>query len=136
MHVPQDKGERVLAAVVRPGLADGAGWRVRPERLVVSAPVVIAGESETTRRPEDNEGGRPGQPRRPPPRLRAEPAPRRFAEDLGGVERRQIRPEVVVRALKRGPRGVGDERAEHEQQHQRVPPPTPPPAPPPAALPA
>src|SRR5260370_12448801 len=105
MHVPQDKGERVLAAVVRPGLADGAGWRVRPERLVVSAPVVIAGESETTRRPEDNEGGRPGQPRRPPPRLRAQPAPRRFAQNLRAAEPRPLPPGGGVRGLYSRPRG-------------------------------
>src|SRR5260370_25790365 len=66
MHVLQDQGERVFAAVVRPGLADGAGWRVRPERLVVSAPVGIAGEAGTTPRPEGNTSRRIRRPRRPP----------------------------------------------------------------------
>ena len=51
--------------------------RVRPERLVVGAAVVVAGEAEPARRPEDEERGRKRHRGRPPARLRPEPGVRR-----------------------------------------------------------
>ena len=37
-------------------LADGAGGRIGPERLVVGAAIVIAGEAEAAGRPQDQHG--------------------------------------------------------------------------------
>ena len=43
---------------MRAGLADRAGRRVSPKRLVVPAPVVVAGHAEEPGRPEDEDGRR------------------------------------------------------------------------------
>src|SRR6266513_6537097 len=42
-----------LAAITLAGLADGAVRRIRPEALVVGAPVVVAGKSKPRRKRED-----------------------------------------------------------------------------------
>src|SRR2546428_12606042 len=57
VHVLQYERHRALAAVGLSRLAHRAGGRVGPERFVVRAPVVIAGQPEATRRPEDENGG-------------------------------------------------------------------------------
>ena len=49
MDVLQDERKRVLAPVARARLADGARRRIGPERLVVRAAVVVAGEPEERR---------------------------------------------------------------------------------------
>src|SRR5438552_17452195 len=60
VHVLQDERQRGLAAVALARLADRAGVRVGPERFVVRAAVVVAGEAESTRRTE-YEYGRGGE---------------------------------------------------------------------------
>ena len=120
VQVLHDERERVLAPVARPRLAHPARRRVVPERLVVGPAVVVAGEPEADRRPQNQERGRERYRARPPARSRPEQAVRRVAEDLGRVERREIRPEVVVLALERRPRGVHDERRERGEDAERL----------------
>jgi hypothetical protein len=55
MHVLEDERKRILAAVRVSRLSHGTVGRIGPERLVVRAPVVVAGEPEAGRRPEDEE---------------------------------------------------------------------------------
>ena len=97
--------------------------RVSPERFVVRAAIVVAGQTETHRGPEDQQRRREWQPRGPPARLRSEQTVRRIPEQLGRVERREIRAEIVVRALERGPGRVNDERRETAEHHERLHPP-------------
>src|SRR5438552_3745009 len=103
VRVLEDQRKRALAEVAGARLADGAVGRVGPEGFVIGAAVVVAGKPEAARRPENKERGRPRQPRRPPVRFGAEPAAGRLAEQLRRVERRQVRPEVVVIPLEGGP---------------------------------
>ena len=79
VDVLQDERKRVLAAVARARLADGAGRRIGPERLVVGAAVVVAGQPEERRDRQDQQRRRERQPGRPRRGLRSEPAVRRRA---------------------------------------------------------
>ena len=110
-------------AVALPRLADRAGRRVGPERLVVGAPVVVAGQPEEPREGQDQERGREDQPARPPGRLGTEPRVGRAAEQLGGVERREVRAPGVVLALEGGPGRVDDEGGQNEEHDDRLHPP-------------
>src|ERR1043165_10029520 len=73
MDVLEDQGKRILAPVMFPRLAHGTGRGIGPEGFVVGSAVVIAGKAKTTRRPQDEQGGRKQQPRRPPRGLRPKP---------------------------------------------------------------
>ena len=123
VDVLENQRERVLAEVFLPRLADAAGRRVRPERLVVGAAVVVAGETEAARRPENQERCRKRQRGRPPARLRPEPAMGTLTEEQRGVERREVGPELVVLALECCPGRVDDESAEHGEGQKRLRPP-------------
>ena len=123
VDVLEHEGEAALAPVAAPGLADGARGRIRPERLVVRAPVVVAGEAESDGRPEDQEGGREGEPAGPARRPRTEERVRGVAEDLGGIEGREIGTRDVELSLEGGPRAVDDEGREAEEDGQRLRPP-------------
>ena len=57
MDVLHDERERTFAQISLARLAHGTGWRVGPERLIVSASIIIAGEPESARRPENQERG-------------------------------------------------------------------------------
>ena len=50
VDVLDDERERVLAEIALARLADGARRRIRPERLVVGAAIVVTGEPEAARR--------------------------------------------------------------------------------------
>ena len=123
MDVLQDERKRVLAPVARARLAHRARRRIRPERLVVGAAVVVAGQPEKRRDRQDEQRRRKRQPRRPRRRLRSEPAVRRRAEELRRVERREVRSERVVVALERRPRRVDEERRQSQEHEQRLDPP-------------
>ena len=47
MDVLDDQRQGVLSEIAFPRFADRARWRVRPEGLVLRAPVVVAGQSKT-----------------------------------------------------------------------------------------
>ena len=94
-----------------------------PERLVVRPPVVVAGDPESGRGPEDEERGRERQPRRPPGRLRPEQAVRRVAEQLGRVQRREVAAVSVVLALDPGPGQVDEGRRQTGEDGGRLHPP-------------
>ena len=124
MHVLEQQRERALAPVARAArLTDRAGGRVRPEAFVIRAAIVITGEAEECGERQDDERWREWQERGPPFRLRAEPGMRRIAPQHRCIEWREIRPVLVVRVLKRSPRGIHQEAAEHAEHQQRIPPP-------------
>ena len=68
MDVLQDQRERLLTAIALARLADRAGRRVRPERLVVGAAVVVAGEAEAAGRPQNQQRRGKRERARPPAR--------------------------------------------------------------------
>ena len=123
MHILQAQRQGALAAVFRARLAHRARGRVGPERFVIRSTIVIAGQPEPSWRPKDENGRREDQPRGPPGRFRPEPAVRRGPEQLGRIERREIRPIGVVGALQRRPGRVDDEGAEPDKDQQRLQPP-------------
>ncbi len=123
VDVLEDQRERALAEIRLARLADGARRRIGPERLVVRPAVVIAGEAEAAGRPQDQQRGRKRQGARPPAGLRSEPRVRPLAEEQRRVERRQVRPGLVVSALKGGPRRIHDERGQTEEREHRLDPP-------------
>ena len=43
MNVLHDERERPFAPIGMPRLAYGTGWGVRPERLIISPSIIIAG---------------------------------------------------------------------------------------------
>src|SRR5215216_4035308 len=55
MHVLHDEREAALAEVALARLADRTGRWIGPERAIVGAAVVVAGEAEQAGRPEDQE---------------------------------------------------------------------------------
>src|SRR3990172_5236128 len=127
VDVLQDERERVLAAVGLSGLSHGAVRGIRPERFVVRAAVVIAGESKSARRPEDQERGRERQKGRPEGGLRSEPAMGGIAENLRRVKRRKVVAMGVVLALECRPGGVHDEGGKTDERQEGLnPPPVPP----------
>ena len=123
MDVLEDQRERLLTPVLTSRLAHGAGGRVAPERLVVRAAVVVAGEAEETGKRQDQQRRRERHPRRNPGRLRAEPRVRRIAPDFRRVERRQVGPVGVMRVLKCRPGRVPDKRRQTDEDRQRGRPP-------------
>ena len=58
MDVLHDEREGTLAQIGLARLAHRAGRRVGPERFVISASIIITGEPEPARRPENQERGR------------------------------------------------------------------------------
>ncbi len=105
MNVLQDEREGAFSEIGLTRLADGAGRRVGPEGFVVSAAIVVAGETESAGRPEDQHGGRDR--RRAARRVGAEPGLGR-AEEFGRIERREVgaeadsgRPAMPPRSSKR-----------------------------------
>ena len=113
-----------LAAVFVARLADGAGGRVGPERLVVGAAVVVAGHPEREREDQDQHRRRVADERdRPGPPPRAEDRVRRIAEQLRRIQRREVVAVVVVLALQQRPRHVDDEGREHDEGGERHRPP-------------
>ena len=94
VDVLEDQRERALAAVALARLADGAGRRIGPERLVVGAAVVIAGEAEAAGRPA--ESAAPARTAAAPattPGLGPNQACGDVAEEHRRVERREVRAE-------------------------------------------
>src|SRR5205085_10394903 len=91
MDVLHDQRERALAEIRLARLANGAVRRIGPERLVVRAAIVIARHPEQPGKRQDQQRRREYEPRRPPPRLRAQERVRRAAEQLWRVEGREVR---------------------------------------------
>ena len=55
MDVLKDQREVALAQIVLARLAHGAIGRIGPERFVISAAIVVAGEAEAARRPQNQQ---------------------------------------------------------------------------------
>src|SRR5579883_449085 len=120
VHVLKNQREAALSPVGLSRLPHGAGGRIGPEGLVVGAAVVVAGQAESARSPQDQHGRGERQEHRPPRGRR------------GGQQRRVKRREVIravvsaagiVIALERGPRRVHDKRREAQEHQQRLAPP-------------
>jgi hypothetical protein len=122
VDVLQDERQETLAEIAAAGLAHGAIHRVHPERLIISAAIVVTGETEAGRDPHDQKRRRERKIGRPPVRHRAEPAGmNRTAEN-----RRRIKGREIIRAataepvgalahvgsLQRGPSRINDESGE------------------------
>src|SRR5262249_29888144 len=123
VDVLQDEREGPLAEIRLARLADRAVRRISPERLVVRAAVVIAGDPEAAGRPENQERRRERQRAGPPSRLWPEPGVRALTEEERRIERREVRAKFEVLALKRSPRRVHDECREPEKHRERLNPP-------------
>src|SRR2546423_1136536 len=76
VHVLHDQRKGALTEISFARLANGAGGRIRPERLVIGASIIIAGQPEPARRPKNQKCRRKNQPPRPPTGFRSEPAVR------------------------------------------------------------
>jgi hypothetical protein len=57
MNILHDERERAFAPVGMPRFAYGTGRGIRPERFVISPPVIIAGKSEPAGCPQNQERG-------------------------------------------------------------------------------
>src|SRR5262249_51017802 len=123
MNILQDQRQRAFAPISLARLTHGAGRGIGPERLVVGAAIVVAGEPKQPRRPEDEQRRRERHPARPPRRFRPKQTVRRGAEEFRRVKRRDVGTERVVLALQSRPRGIDDERAQAEENEQRRRPP-------------
>src|SRR6185312_7404986 len=106
MHVLNHERETALTDVTRARLAHRAGRRVGPERFVVGAAIVVAGEAKDAGEGKDQQRWREYHPARPPPWHRTEPAMRGVSEQLGRIERRKVWPKSVITPLERSPGGV------------------------------
>src|ERR1700724_2553170 len=76
VHVLHDQRERTLSEIGFPRLADSACGRVGPERFVIRASIIVAGEPKSTGRPENEERRREQYPARPPVRFWTKPTVR------------------------------------------------------------
>src|SRR3954453_8777939 len=114
MDVLHDQWEGPLAPIAFSRLANRAGRRVGPERLVVGTAIVVASESEASRRPEYKQRRGEREPGGKPRGLTAKPGVRGIAENLRRIERRKIGAEAIVFALKCRPGGVNNEGGKSE----------------------
>src|SRR5437773_2697783 len=103
MDILQNERERFFTEVGFARLTHGTGGRIGPKGLVVRAPIIVAGQPEPARPPEDEEGGRKWQSTRPPSRFGAKQAVRGVSQQFRGIKRRDVRPPKIVRSLKGGP---------------------------------
>lgn len=124
VNILQDQRKGTLARVLFFRLRNGAGNRVEKKRLVISPPVIITGEPEQARRPQDQQGRGEGQPARPPTRFRPEQAMRRSTEYLRRIQGRQVRTVVIILPLKRRPGGVDHKGREADKSHNGTYPPS------------
>src|SRR5262245_31707804 len=95
-------------------LANGAGRRVQEERAVVGLAIVVAGDAESERTRQDQQGGR-------------ECPPAVAWIDERRIERREVGPPLVVSTLERPEGGIDSEEAEHENDRDELEPPGVPP---------
>src|SRR5580704_17111648 len=115
MDVLKDQRKGFFAPVRLARLAEGAGRRVGPERLVIGAAIVITGEAESSGGPQDQHRGGKREERRPPARL--------FRHEQGRIEGREIWAVGVVGTLHRGPGGIYDEGRESQENQKWFDPP-------------
>src|SRR5674476_290209 len=136
VDVLNDERERAFAEKSFARFANGAVDRVGPERLVIGATIIIAGETKSGRNPQNQKRRREWRPGRPPRRQdRAKNRVRRGAPEFRRVKRREIVCAIaaepvaaiagldVLDSLKRRPRRINDERGETKEHHERLEPP-------------
>src|SRR3954469_21779425 len=123
VHVLEDEREESLPQVAMARFSNRAGQRIGPERFVIGAAIVIAGEAESARRPQNQQRCRKRERARPPPRFRPEPRVMAVAKQQRRIKRRQVRAIFEMVALKGSPCRVDDERGECEKNEERLKPP-------------
>src|SRR4029077_4664824 len=99
VKILHDERERALPQIGFARLAYGARRWIGPEGLVVSAAIVVAGDAEQPRRPENQVCRRIGPPCRPPDWFWAKPGVWRVAEKFRRIERREVRSPEIIPAL-------------------------------------
>ena len=122
MDVLQNQRKRSLPQILLTRLADGARRRVGPERLVVRAAIVVAGDAEPARRPQNQQRRRKrkrgGHHAGFGPNQRADCRRRAAANRTAtGTGRTRNGP------LESRPRGVDDECGKTQKNQQRLEPP-------------
>src|ERR1043166_996987 len=123
MDVLHDQRKRFFAQIFFARFADGARGRVGPERFVISAAIIITGETKAARRPEDEQGGRKNHPAGPPRRFGSEPTVRRITKNFRRIKRGEVGTESVMAALEGSPGGINDEGRQTEKYEDRLQPP-------------
>src|SRR5215469_17985234 len=121
MYVLQDKRKRAFTQICLSWLAHCARGRVRPERFVVRAAIVVTRHTKSAGSPKDKNGS--GNPSRHPGRLGAKPSMSR-TEQFRRIKWRKIGPEPVVLTLQRGPGGVHNKGRKANKYKKRLHPPT------------
>ena len=126
MHILDDQREGTFAEKGFARFTDGAVDRVSPECFVISAAIIITGETKSARRPQNQERGRKRKEVRPETGRAVENGVRRIAPDFRRVKRRDVigASDPVVVSLKRRPRRINDERHEPEKYEERLHPPS------------
>ena len=118
MDVLQNQREIFFAEIFFARLADGARDRVGPKPFVISAAIIIAGETKSARPPQNKKRRRKHQPGRPPSRF-AKPRVRGRSKNFRRIKRREIiraiAREPIIISLKRRPSRVNDERGKSEK---------------------
>src|SRR5947209_3670704 len=123
VNILHDQRERPLTEIRFARFAHGAGRWVGPESFVVGTSIIITSQPKAAGRPQNQKCRREVDPGGPPTGSAMNPRVRRIAEDFRRIERRDVIAKVVVRALKRGPRRVNDERRQSEKDKQWLGPP-------------
>src|SRR5438105_13910107 len=108
MNVLHNERKGTFGKIGLAWLPDGARWGVRQECLIVSAAVIVTGEPESARRPENQQRGRKQEPPRPPRWTRPEPAVRGIPKKFRRIKRRDIIAGEIIVPLKSSPGGIND----------------------------
>ena len=124
MNVLQYEWQESLAAIALARLAHSAARRIGPEALVVSSPIVVAGESKSAGKGQNEQRWRKRQKRGNPPGSGSlDPCVGGVRVKQRRVKRRQIVAVRVELVLEGSPGGVSDESAENEEDHEWLNPP-------------
>src|SRR5215472_3884994 len=121
VNILQNQGKGALAEIRLAGFPDRAGRRVGPKRLVICAAIVITGQAESARRPQNKH--RRSNPRRDPPGSHAKPRLHGIPKQFRRIKGREVRPEAVVLPLQSRPSGVHDEEGKPQEYSERLHPP-------------
>ena len=121
MDILQNERKGAFAEIGLARFPHGAGWRVGPKSFVICAAVIVAGQTETAGRPQNQHCGR--NPRRNPHWSEAEPGPHRIAKQFRRIERRKVRTEAVMVSLQGGPGGINNERGQTKENSKWLNPP-------------
>src|SRR5689334_1078607 len=101
MHVLHDQRKRTFTEISFARLANGACGRISPERFVIRASIIVAGQPKSAGRPENEQRGRKQKPTGPPNWFAAKPRVRRVSKNFRRIKRRNVITEKIIASLKR-----------------------------------